>query len=354
MLGRRAAIAAATLSSGLWTPPLSSSSDVLTPPPLSPRLDAKTLVPLTKFGVASRVGDLRYPSWMLGTWRVTNTISSFSMPLGSAFVDPFTRAIAEEDIALAQPLKYLLRFVPTDPPLSDRSLCVAQDRKFNAIEEQNAFLGPDGGSVREGLYACSEPDAPHGRLVLSIADPPEDGNRGSSLASPSAIISRVDLRFEWVQWDLAASGAFVTSEIVRQRTTRPRSTYEEALDEEQYLEIITSFRRVPRTPNGDGSPLRRQSSAPTASASTVAPSQRQPEVLRVRNRLVQYLDLPGGDPPGGAGTGARSRKAMAAIAADGRSVSFFDYDWEMERIEGAALDELRQDVAGTFGSPRFT
>ena len=74
----------------------------------------------------------------------------------------------------------------------------------------------------------------------------------------------------------------------------------------------------------------------------------------MRNRLVQYLDLPGGDPPGGAGTGAKSRKAMAAIAAGGRSVSFFDYDWEMERIEGAALDELRQDVAGTFGSPRFT
>ena len=35
-----------------------------------------------------------------GTWAVKNTIDAFSMPLGSMFVDGFTRAIAEEDVNL--------------------------------------------------------------------------------------------------------------------------------------------------------------------------------------------------------------------------------------------------------------
>ena len=54
-------------------------------PPLSPRLDASTLSPLTAFGVPSRTGELHYPPYLLGTWRVTNTISGFAMPLGAAF-----------------------------------------------------------------------------------------------------------------------------------------------------------------------------------------------------------------------------------------------------------------------------
>ena len=62
-------------------------------PPLAPRLDARSLTPLSAFGLPSRNGDVRYPSWLEGTWRARNTIDGFSMPLGSAFVDTFTRAI---------------------------------------------------------------------------------------------------------------------------------------------------------------------------------------------------------------------------------------------------------------------
>ena len=69
-------------------------------PPLAPRLDARSLTPLSAFGLPSRNGDVRYPSWLEGTWRARNTIDGFSMPLGSAFVDTFTRAIAEDDVAI--------------------------------------------------------------------------------------------------------------------------------------------------------------------------------------------------------------------------------------------------------------
>ena len=78
------------------------------------------------------------------------------MPLGEGFVDGFTRAVAEDDVAQATPITYSLRFVPATPPADDPTLCVAQDRRFNAIEETNAFLGADGGEVR-GAPAAPKP-----------------------------------------------------------------------------------------------------------------------------------------------------------------------------------------------------
>ena len=75
---RTALLGAAALSVPVLQPPLPAFGLL---PPLSPRLDASSLTPLASL-VPSVAGELRYPSWMLGTWRVTNTVSSFTMPLG--------------------------------------------------------------------------------------------------------------------------------------------------------------------------------------------------------------------------------------------------------------------------------
>ena len=96
------------------------------------------------------------------------------------------------------------------------------------------------------------------------------------------------------------AGAFVTSELVEQRTRRAADLYSEAQDERQYLEIITRFVRSPRSSS----------------------------VIFARNRLVQYLTLPG--------LRADERDKRAALAA-GRAISFFDYDWTMERVSAAPL-----------------
>jgi hypothetical protein len=37
---------------------------------------------------------------------VTNTVSSFTMPLGDGFVDAFTRAVAEDDVSQATPITF--------------------------------------------------------------------------------------------------------------------------------------------------------------------------------------------------------------------------------------------------------
>ena len=51
--------------------------------------------------------------------------------------------------------------------------------------------------------------------------------------------------------------------------------------------------------------------------------------VRVRNRLVEYLSLPGVPPKP---TASREARALERFAA-GRAVSFFDYDWLMERVD---------------------
>uniref|UniRef100_A0A7S0NRT9 DUF6816 domain-containing protein n=1 Tax=Calcidiscus leptoporus TaxID=127549 RepID=A0A7S0NRT9_9EUKA len=54
---------------------------------------------------------LAYPPWLLGTWQVTNDVQAFSMPLGSAFVDSFTIASADDDVQRGERLRYLLRWI---------------------------------------------------------------------------------------------------------------------------------------------------------------------------------------------------------------------------------------------------
>lgn len=288
-------------------------------PPFSPRLDANSLTPLSTYDVPSVSSDLRYPRWLQGTWRVSNTITRFSMPLGSAFVDSFTRATAQEDVDAAQTLSYLLKFDETLlPSESDPELCVAQDRRFNAVEETGAFLSGEGLVVADGSYQVNE-QHPHGRIDLVVRDPDAigDSRAAASAARQDSTTTRIELSIEWAAWDAAASGgAFVTSELAVQRVMLPPDQYfsESAVDT-SFLEIITRFEKPQRIMRAGGANN----------------SHRRPTtVVRARNRLVQYLSLPGIDT---LDKGATKRSRGLERLAAGRAVSFFDYDWVMELVE---------------------
>ena len=328
-LRRRAAMwAAACLATS--TRPLITGARLLPATlPLSPRLDANTLTPLTAVGVVSAPSDLRYPEWLKGTWRVNNTISKFTMPLGAAFVDPFLRATAQEDVNAAQTLSYTLSFVDAQPPPSDLSLCVKQDRRFNAVEETAAFLASEGVVVTNGAYEVSAP-YPHGRITLETRDPNAAGD--SKVGSAASVVgrgdgdvggkSRIDLSIEWAAWDEAASGgAFVTSELAVQRVVLPRDAYFDESVDTTFLEIITRFERPRITAGSNGKP-----------------------VVHARNRLVEYLSLPGIDASAGSDGGGSRARAQERLA-NGRAISFFDYDWVMEKVDdGTGI--------GFLGSPQ--
>lgn len=209
----RRGVLAAAAAAAVSTPALGSGSigsRSVTPPPLAPRLRAASLVPLRNLGVNSREGALHYPEWLRGTWRVRNEVSSFSMPLGSAFVDEFTRYSANEDITQGVVYNYLLRFVSDDPSdaqsagtalsaATTRSAgeapYVIQDRAFNALEETRAFLGADADAVSIERSRYSTPaSAPHGCIELLVRDGIPD--------SPEIAIG---LTVDWCQWETQAS-----------------------------------------------------------------------------------------------------------------------------------------------------
>ena len=241
------------------------------------------------------------------------------MPLGNAFVDGFTRATAQEDIDAAQTLEYTLRFVEATAPPLEPALSVAQDRRFNAVEETSAFLAGEGIVISSGAYEISAAH-PHGRIALVVRDPNSVGDsKAGSDARRDAGQSSIELCIEWAAWDADASaGAFVTSELAIQRVTLPPDEYfDQAAIDTSYLEIITRFEKP---------------TVSVGSASGTAAQRRPRTIVKARNRLVQYLALPGVETPS-AGQPSSSRARGLERLAAGRAVSFFDYDWVMEKIE---------------------
>ena len=236
------------------------------------------------------------------------------MPLGAAFVDSFLRATAQEDVNAAESYSYTLSFVDAPPPEADPTLPVAQDRRFNAVEETAAFLSSEGVLVTRGAYEVSAAH-PHGRISLEARDPNAAGDSKAGAAvvgRGDSGTSKIELSIEWAAWDESASaGAFVTSELAVQRTLLPADAYFDAAVDTTFIEILTRFER------------------PSANA-------RSATIVRARNRLVQYLSLPGIEPPAGSSSRARALERLA----NGRAVSFFDYDWVMEKLDAGVLGQL--------------
>ena len=275
----------------------------------------------------SASGELRYPSWLKGTWRVSNTNGdpAISLPLGSKFVDP--QLVEAQEARKSR--QYFSRFVDADDAADGAcgrvvaAMPVRQDRRFNTMQEESAFLGPSGFVVEQGAYACDAAH-PHGSVLLQILDTdataavraPDDAasSRGYELVQKATFRSRSELDVVWAAWEAGMDDSFfTTSEMTVQREVLPATGEELAI---AYLELLTRFER------------------PT-------PSVEQPATIRARYRVVQYLSFPELAPEGGARTTrapTRSTRAERALAkqAAGRAVAVLDYDLVMERVVAQA------------------
>jgi hypothetical protein len=255
-------------------------------PPLSPRLDASVLSPLSERYCID--GELRYPEWLKGKWRVRSTVTGYTMPIGERFIDEFTRVLAREDVDTRLQLTYELSFVGVAPPAGASALSVAQEKLDNAVAETDAFLSVDGPRVVGGRYEIDR-DHPHGRTVLTVRSADRDGG------------FVLDQRVVWAASEAPSSAVFITSELVVQTGTNAGATEPSDVS---YYEILTRFERSSR---GGG--------------------------VRARYRLAQYLTLPGVRAVGPGVRDDEEGRQLRALAklANGRAVSFFDCEWTMER-----------------------
>lgn len=299
-------------TASLATIPLRARSE---PPPSIPALSTrlrKLELMAPSAALESVPGELRYPAWLSGTWRVTNTNAepAISLPLGSKFVDP--NLIAEAKKASSR--RYLSQYVDgtaagaCGQPVV--GLPVRQDRRFNTMQEENAFIKSGGFVVEQATYTC---DAihPHGSVLLQILDTdataavrtPDASSSSSAyeMIQKTAFRSRSELDVVWAAWEAAADDAsFITSEMTVQREVLP--TGEELAT--SYLELLTKFERPPAV--------------------------EQPATVRARYRIVQYLSFPDLRSP----TRSRMERALEREAA-GRAVAVLDYDLVMERVAQA-------------------
>ena len=97
--------------------------------------------------VKSAKGDLVYPEWMSGTWKVTSTLVDLAAPLAPDIVTPGFEGNRSQ---LNQPISFLVKFVkvqPTNnnlkiiPNFQNQPLILVADREFNSLNLTKAYLG---------------------------------------------------------------------------------------------------------------------------------------------------------------------------------------------------------------------
>lgn len=99
--------------------------------------------------VETAQGDLVYPDWMAGSWKVTSTLVDLVAPLAPDIVTPGFESNREQ---LNQPVSFVVRFIRQKPPnsglklipkIADQSSVVVADRKFNSLNLAKAYLGEE-------------------------------------------------------------------------------------------------------------------------------------------------------------------------------------------------------------------
>ena len=155
--------------------------------------------------VASAKGDLVYPDWMEGTWKVTSTLVEQIAPLAPEVVTP---GFASNRSYLNQPISFLVRFQNQQPSLSVISSQflpftgqdtqwstsgVVADREFNGLNIGKAYLG--------------------NRTIVSVKVDPSNPNRQvTSLRNGNQLISIVTGRAS----ETRNAKQFIATEISQQ------------------------------------------------------------------------------------------------------------------------------------------
>jgi len=110
---------------------------------ISNRINANelTMPPPSRASELNGIDNLYYPTWLSGTWDVTQTLVDASTPLGLKFIggpsgsmDIAASSWKEQLIQLNTPINLQLRFVPT-------KFGVAEDRLFNTKQRLDNFAG---------------------------------------------------------------------------------------------------------------------------------------------------------------------------------------------------------------------
>lgn len=123
--------------------------------------------------VQAAKGDLVYPAWLAGTWKVTSTLIDLAAPLAPEVVTPGFESNRQY---LQQPIDFEVRFGPSAAPKSigARLLPLPQpqslgqivaDRAFNGLNIAKAYLGD-----RAVLAVKTDPNSPNRQITLLRGD----------------------------------------------------------------------------------------------------------------------------------------------------------------------------------------
>lgn len=156
-------------------------------------------------------GDLVYPKWMAGTWRMSSTLISMAAPLAPEIVTPGFEGNRQ---FLHKAVPALIRFVPrvaskgsflgrSLPALleeaDEEDIEIVSDRAFNGLSLARAYLGND--------------------WIKAVKVDPDDPNRQITfLKDDQQLISTVTGR----QVETPNLGTFATTEIFQQFFRNPR------------------------------------------------------------------------------------------------------------------------------------
>ncbi|MFO5441687.1 MAG: DUF6816 family protein [Dolichospermum sp.] len=144
-------------------------------------------------------GDLVYPDWIAGRWKVTSTLIDLAAPLAPNIVTP---GFENNRSQLNQPISFLVRFVKIKPTNSglkilayfqNQTPILVADREFNSLNLTRAYLGDE--------------------AVLSSKVDPESPNRQITfLRGERQLISLVTARAT----ERISEHKFITSEVFQQ------------------------------------------------------------------------------------------------------------------------------------------
>jgi hypothetical protein len=154
-----------------------------------------------KPNVSVAVGDLIYPQWFAGSWKMSATLVDMIAPLAPDLVTP---GFEGNRVYLNQPVVSQVRFIKLDsltlsskyltlPQINSKNPYLIADRAFNGLNLARAYLGKDG--------------------VLEVSIDPNNPNRQVTLLKQNRqLVSVITGR----KIDIPSPQEFITTEIFQQ------------------------------------------------------------------------------------------------------------------------------------------
>ncbi len=178
------------------------------------------------------VGDLVYPDWMKGDWRLVSTLVDLVAPLAPDIVTPGFEGNRQY---LNQPISFPVRFVQERsspisglkiiPRTQSKSVIVA-DRAFNGLNLARAYLGDTVLSVKV------DPDSPNRQITFLR------GECATRTLCDRQLVSIVSARAT----ETTSDGRFIATEVFQQLFKGGGRPYF------NYVESTTAYRKL-STPN---------------------------------------------------------------------------------------------------------